>query len=409
MKGSSVLKRLFLLCSLLTLPLLPDELGSILSENKSLLFEYDLERNELESDKLSKSWINPIVLRYKRNYTTQFKDRRTLEDATTVTGNYGVFIDQPIFRSGGIYYAMKYADAFRKTNRTDIILQRRKMIGDAVSILFQLKKNVLQQKKMTYQIKNDRIDIRQKRDSYNAGLLDSSFLDQAILKKSQDEATLLELQLNREELKQRFSLLSDKNPAELKLPKLKFISKEHYCKENLELKKDTAFAEEADYQSKMTLAKYLPSVSLQGEYWDGDANPLFQNPLLNKRYYNYGFTVSMPLDINSFTDIESSKVAKLRAATQVLDRKETVDEEYEWIRNSLQILDRKIVLAKKDEKVYGSLYRLTKNLAQAGEKTSLDVQVMHNSLQIRKLDQQIYEIDKQIQLLKLYIRVENAI
>jgi outer membrane protein TolC len=159
----------------------------------------------------------------------------------------------------------------------------------------------------------------------------------------------------------------------------------------------------------MTIAKYLPSVSLQGEYWDGDVNPLFQNPLVNERYYNYGFTVSMPLDINSFTDIESGKVAKLRAATQVIDRKETVDEEYDWIRNSLNILDRKIILAKKDEKVYGNLYRLTRNLAQAGEKTSLDVSVMHNSLQIRKLDQKIYEIDKQIQLLKLYVRVENAI
>ena len=61
------------------------------------------------------------------------------------------------------------------------------MIGDAISILFNLKKTKLEQEKLKYQIKNDTIDIRQKRDSYDAGLLDSSFLDQAILKKSQDE------------------------------------------------------------------------------------------------------------------------------------------------------------------------------------------------------------------------------
>jgi hypothetical protein len=75
----------------------------------------------------------------------------------------------------------------------------------------------------------------------------------------------------------------------------------------------------------------------------------------------------------------------------------------------LDILDKKIVLAKKDEKVYKNLYRLTKNLADAGEKTSFDADIMYNSLQIRKLDQEIYKIDKQIQLLKLYVRVENAI
>jgi hypothetical protein len=117
----------------------------------------------------------------------------------------------------------------------------------------------------------------------------------------------------------------------------------------------------------------------------------------------------MPLDINSFSDIESSKVEKLRAAVEVLDRKETVEEEYDWIHNSLGILDKKIVLAQKDEKVYKNLFRLTKDLAHAGEKTSFDADIMHNSLQIRKIDQKIFKIDKQIQLLKLYVRVENAI
>lgn len=403
MKGSSVLKRLFLLCSLLSLPLISDELKDILSKNKTLMFEYDLERNELESDKLSKSWINPLMLRYTKNYSTQFPGQ------TIKTGNYAVSIDQPIFRSGGIYNAIKYADAFRQANRTEIVLQRRAMIGDAVSILFQLKKNALQQEKMHYQIKNDSIDIRQKRDSYNSGILDSSFLDQAILKKSQDEASLLELQLNRLELKQRFSLLSDRDPSTFKLPKLKLIDKENYRTEHLALKKDVFLAQEADYQANMTIAKYLPAVSLQGQYTAGDLNPLWASSGIKENYYNYGFSVSMPLDVNSFDDIESSKVAKLKAATQILDRKETVDEEYDWIRNSLEILDRKIILAKKDEKIYGNLYRLTRDLAKAGEKTQLDVDVMYNSKQIRKLDQKIYEIDKQIQMLKLYVRVENVL
>ena len=380
-----------------------DDLKDILSHNKSLLFEYDLERNELESDKLSQSWINPIMLRYNQTHSTQFPGQ------TTKTGNYSVSIDQPIFRSGGIYYAIKYADAYRSANRTDIVLKRRQMIGDAVSILFQLKKNKLQQQKMKLQIANDKIDIRQKRDSYNAGLLDSSFLDQAILKKSQDEANLLELQLNLLELKQRFSLLSDKKPEKLKVPKLKLISKKNYRSQNLELKRDTLLAEESEYQKDMTVAKYLPAVSLQGQYTDGDLNPLWASSGIKERYYNYGFSVSMPIDINAYADIESSKVARLRAATQVLDRKKTVNEEYDWIKNSLGILDRKIMLARKDEKVYASLYKLTKNLAKAGEKTSLDVAVMRNSREIRKLDQKIYYIDKQIQLLKLYIRVENVL
>jgi len=406
MKDLNVLKKLFLLCSCCLVSLVQaDELGDILSDNKSLLFDYQFESNELESDKISKSWINPIQLRYSKNYTTQFG-----ENAIN-TGTYSIAIDQPIFRSGGIYYAIQYSDALRHANNSDITRQRRKLIGDAVEILFNLKKIKLEQSKMRLLIENDTIDIRQKRDSYESGILDSSFLDQAILKKSQDEASLLELELKYLELKQRFSLLSDKDEETLKLPTLKLMSKEQFTKENLDLKTDRLRAEVSNYNEKITWAKYLPTVSLQGQYINGDINPLFVGPssTLQEQYYNYGFSVSMPLDINAFTDIEASKVEKLRAAVQVLDRKETVGEEYQWISNSLQVLDKKIELAKKDEKIYQNLLKVTKNLANAGEKTSLDTAIMHNSLTIRKIDQQIYKIDKQIRLLKLYVRMENVL
>ena len=404
MKGSNVLKQLFLLCSFLCISSLgADELGEILSDPKESLFDYRYQGNELQSDMLSKSWINPVTVRYGKDYTTRFKT------GTIDTSNFSVYIDQPIFRSGGIYYAIKYAGALRNANRIDITLQRRQMIGDAVAILFKLKRIRLEQEKMKYQIRNDAIDIQQKRDSFEAGILDSSFLDQAILKKSQDETALLEMQLNEMELKQRFAILSDKNPDKLKLPKLKLIDKQNYTHENLELKRDSMRALEMNYKEKVTWAKYLPTVSLQGQYSNGDLNSLFPSPNLNESYYNYGFTVSMPIDINAFSDIELSKVEKLQAATEVIDRKNKVKEEYDWIRNSLHIFDRKISLARKDEKIYGNLYKVTKNLAQAGENTMLDADVMKNSQQIRRLDQCIYSIDKQIQLLKLYIRVENVL
>lgn len=404
MKGLNVLKKLFLLCSLVASSVIhADELGDILSDNKELLFDYQFQSNELESDKLSKSWVNPVKIQYRKNYSTQFIDN------TIDTANFSIIVDQPIFRSGGIYYGIKYSQALRDANIAELKLQKRTMIGDAISILFNLKKNKLEQEKMKYLIKNDIIDIRQKRDSYESGLLDSSFLDQAILKKSLDETALLHMDLTLMELKQRFSLLSDKNPDSLRLPALKLMSKSNYSTENLELKRDRLRAEQSDYNEKVTWAKYLPSVSLQGQYIDGDLNPLYFNPTLKEKYYSYGFSVSMPLDINTFSDIEASKVEKLRAAVEVLDRKDTVEEEYNWIHNSLGILDKKIVLAQKDEKVYKNLFRLTKNLADAGEKTSFDADIMHNSLQVRKIDQKIYKIDKQVQLLKLYVRVENAI
>lgn len=406
MKGLNVLKKLLVLFSLFfALFLQADKLSDVLSSNQTLLLDYQFQTNELESDKLSNSWINPVMLQYNSDYSEQYGDKRIQ------TGSFTVGIDQPIFRSGGIYFAIKYAEALRGATSTDIKLKKRELIGTAVKLLFEMKKRKLEYDKLILLVKNDNIDIRQKRESYDAGLMDSSFLDQAILKRNQDETLLLELEISLVELRRSFALLSDKNPDELKLPKLKLISAERYKGENLELARDKLHALEKGYGAKVTWTKYLPTVSVQGRYTDGDINPLFDRPdsTLEEKYFAYGFTISMPLDVNMFSDIESSKVAHLKAQTEVIERKHIIDEEYKLVLLKLQIIQKKISLAQKDEKFYNRLYQTTSNLARAGEKTSFDANMMHNSLKVRKLDQKIYDIDRQIELIGLYTKVENAI
>ena len=407
MKGSRDLKKHLTLYSLIISAIFgsftnADELADILSAEKKDIFRYKESYNELQSDKLGKSWIQPIRLNYSKNYTTQFAN------GTINTDNYSITINQPIFKSGGIFYSIKYADALRGANQADINLAKREMIGSAVGILFNFKKIKLQQEKMRLLIKNDEIDIKLKSDSYEAGILDSSFLDQAIIKRNNDETELLALELQLEKYKSDFAFLSDKDPHNFKLPQLKLISKQNYTEEHLALRSDTLHAEEKEYLSNMTWAQYLPEVSLQGKYIKGDRNPLFANTNIKEEYTNYGVTVSMPLDINSMTDVEASKVAYMEASTQVIDQKKRVNLEYETILNNLRIINKKIALDHKDEKLYERLYEVTKNLEIAGEKTSYETELMQNSLQTKKLDQQIHKIDKQLQLLALYIKVNHV-
>jgi hypothetical protein len=116
----------------------------------------------------------------------------------------------------------------------------------------------------------------------------------------------------------------------------------------------------------------------------------------------------MPININSLTDAEASKVAYMEASTQVIDQKKRVDLEYQTILNNLRIINKKIALDHKDEKLYQRLYSVTKNLEIAGEKTSYETELMLNSLMTKRLDQQIHKIDKQLQLLSLYIKVNDV-
>jgi len=386
------------------LPLLlhADALSNILSPEKKEIFRYKEEQNDLEMSKLKKSWVNPLILQYRKNYSEQ------LVGKTTVSENYSVMIDQPIFKSGGIYHSMKYSDALKGANATQIQLLKREMIGAAVEILFNIRKLKLQQRKLKLLIQNDEIDIKLKNDSFEAGILDSSFLDQAILKRNGDETEYLATQIEYEKLKSSFSMLSHRNPESFTLPRLRLIGKHEYKNNNLELQKDRYTALEKNSYSKMTMSKYLPEVSIQAQYTKGDPNPLFSSPNIKEEYNSYGMTVSMPLSINTFDDIESSKVAHLEAATQVIDRERGVELEYAMVVKNLQIIDKKIALDKKDEKLYQRLYKVTKNLEIAGEKTPHESQLMRNSLEIKKLDQMIHSIDKQIQLLTLYTKVADV-
>jgi len=375
------------------------ELLDLLSGNNKKIIEYQKQRNQLESDKLQTSWINPLTLSYNKTYSEQYTTGRV------DTGSFSIGIDQPIFKSGGIYFAIKYSDAVRSLNGINIDIAQKEMIVNALSLLYNIKKLKLQKSKLALLVKNDEIDIRQKRDSYNNGLIDSSFLDQAIIKKNADETQLLELELSIQKIKNDFALLSDKNPDSIKLPKLKLITERRYKGKNLQLIKKKYEAREKQYSSKMTWTKYLPTISLQFRHTDGDLNPMFSNAPLKEAYQTYGFTISMPININSFKDIESAKVAYMEAQTRLIEKRKEIDNEYKLALKNLEILNKKIALAKKDQGLYSRLYRLTKNLQKAGEKTKWDTQLMYNSLSIKKYDQKIYAIDRELQLLSLYAKV----
>jgi hypothetical protein len=48
-------------------------------------------------------------------------------------------------------------------------------------------------------------------------------------------------------------------------------------------------------------------------------------------------------------------------------------------------------------------------LEQVGDRTSLDTAIVSNTLKIRELDQEIYKIDAQLELLGLYVNVADAL
>ena len=404
MKDLSVLKKLFLLSSVLCSVLLAEnELSDVLSADKSELLKYQDKQNSVQTHKLENSWINPVMLQYSKNYSTQF-------GSAINTQQFIVSVDQPIFKMGGIWAAVKYAKALGKANALDIELQKRQLISQALTILFNLKKSKLQLAKLDLSIDNDNLDIQIQKESYEEGLSNRTLYDQALLKRNQDTTAKLELELSISKLENDFSLLSDHDPYTLSLPNFTMIDKARYMEEQLEVKRDTLRVEEKKHNKYMTLTKYLPEISINGRYTDEDLNPLFSSPgsSVKEQYFNYGFKVTLPININSFDDVQTSKIDYLNAQITLNEKKKIVANNFKLSQKRLEIIDKKIALSEDDAKHYESMLNTAQDLEALGDRTAIDTKIVANSVKVRELDQEIYKVDAQIELLGLYVNVADA-
>ncbi len=391
------MKKLSILFSLMALSPVwgQSNLQNYLSDEKNLMFDFQRQQSDVQAGKLQNSWISPVTLSYQKDWKPQADGKMHASDA------FSIGIDQPIFKSGGIYFGIKYAQALRGANAKEIALQKRQLIAQAAEILFAYRKTKLQLQKLKLLVKNGTIAIKRQEEMYKAGLVESSVLDQTILAHNRDTVSKLDLELALRQLRANFAFLSDKNPDKIRLPKLHLISLDRYRKKNLKLAAEKLHAEEKRYGAKMIWTKYLPTVTAYAHYRYTDE----YTPGKMKGFKNYGFRISMPLSINAPADIEASRLGYLLAQAKVRDQRKVILAEYALVRASLKILDRKYALAKRDEALYRRLVKSTRDLVKAGQKTSADLQTMRNSLAMKKLDKRIYYLEKQLQLLKLYAKV----
>ncbi|WP_297440487.1 TolC family protein [Sulfurimonas sp.] len=377
-------------------------LDKFISDYKNKQFEYDYEKSEAEGSKLRDSWIAPLRLNYSYSKSNPFSSEQLNENAS-------IRMDQPIFQSGGIYYGIKFANASKLYNDVSIDVAKRKMIKDAIAILMQIKQTGYREKKQKLQIKNSEINLAQKKEQYLNGQLDSGFLDNAIIQKNIVTEALYDIQTNKERLINRLKALSDVDYKKANVLHLDSITREEFLGHNIVLQKSDAEIEKNRYAKEIRVAKYLPSINLTAGYnWQKTSNQVFQvgqnfvNNSNELNFYDYGFKASLPIDLNTFKDIESAKVDYLKSQVVRTDKERELRALYNQVMQNIENFNKKIKLSKENKKLYAKLLKDTNKLYAAGYKTKYDVDTLSNSLKIQTLDTKIYEMDKQLELLNLY-------
>jgi len=277
-----------------------------------------------------------------------------------------------------------------------------------------IKRTELQIERQHLQIDNSHINLEQKREQYINGQLDSGFLNNAIIEKNIVTQALYDLETTKESLVSNFQSISDSDYKSKAIPHLDYLEEEAFLEHNIDIKLRKSSIERDYYQKNMTMAKYFPTISLNGSYkWDRSENFQFGNTGAGysgeTKYYSYGFRASMPLDINTFRDIESAQADYLKSKVMLDDSKRSLQALFEKVSHNLENIDKKIGLANENQELYEVLVHDTDILYKSGYKTAYDLQNMQNSLEIEKINIKMYYYDKQLELLDLYEKVTSEV
>lgn len=373
-----------------------NNLDSYLSENKKKQFSYDYEKVELESSKLRDSWISPLRLNYSYSKSNPY-------DNTQARQNASLKMDQAIFQSGGIYYGIKFAQISRIYSNYSIDVAKRKLVVDTISLLMQIKQTDLRVKKQKLSIKNSEISLEQKKEQYLNGQLDSSFLDTAIIEKNFAVQALYDIETNKERLISKFEVLSDVDYKNLTIPQLDTIEEKQFLKDNIILNMSESEIKKNRYNKNVTVAKYLPSVSLTAGYnWQSSSVMGTSITTPETDYYDYGIKVSIPISINTFRDIESSKVDFLKSKVVKDDKIVQLKAIFEQVMQNINNIEKKQSLSIENKELYTKLLEDTTTLYNSGYKTKYDVDLLSNSVKIQEIEFEIFKIEKQLELLTLY-------
>lgn len=385
--------RCVLLLSITSLALYAND--AILSKDRLDLFNLSKEKAQEDSSKLRKDWINPITYKLSQTQKEEYNPLKSV-----------ISVNQPIFKSGGIYQAILYANSIEKYSNLDIEIQKKNMIKDATQLLFEIHKINYTIKKQELLIANADLDILRKREQVLNGIIDASFLDNAILDGNTKKNTLAELFHQKNELINNFNTLASDSYEKFELPEFNLIEDKSYMDNNLSILKTKEDMASKNHYSNMTITKYLPTINFTYDYtkYHDDNRDL----TIKENREIMGLNLTIPLDIRTVNDIQSTRIDYLKSRISLTNAILEEENFYKTEISKISMIESKKNIANEDFKLYNSLLEDITQAAKAGLNSYADVETLENSKKIKSYDIQILELERQIELLALYAKVTES-
>ncbi|KLE01800.1 TolC family protein [Aliarcobacter butzleri] len=351
----------------------------------------DLETKSIEEKKeVNKyEWLNDLNISL-----SQSKD-----DENIRTKDYSLNLNQKILDFGGISSQIDYANNLFKQEALKIKMENFEDLNTLYKNFIDFKINDINILQNDLNIKNSEIEVDIKKSQYRNGQSDISDLNDAIMKKNLLEDSKMNLKLNKVIYENDIKKLTSYELNNLTIPSISLISKDIFLEKSTKKLYANLESQVSQNEYKKTKSKYLPALNLTGAvgYQDSTTKK-------SQDYYNYGASITMPLNYTFSNDIEYSKLVYLQNRKKEELTSIELEKVYDSSIETIKQFENRINLALNDIKLYEELLELNQEEFNAGFKADEDVQTLKNSKEIRKLDIEKYKLNIKKELLYIYFQ-----
>lgn len=352
----------------------------------------DLETKSIEEKKeVNKyEWLNDLNISL-----SQSKD-----DENIKTKDYSLNLNQKILDFGGISSQIDYANNLFKQEALKIKMENFEDLNTLYKNFIDLKINDINILQNDLNIKNSEIEVDIKKSQYRNGQSDISDLNDAIMKKNLLEDSKMNLKLSKVIYENDIKKLTSYELNNLSIPSISLISKDIFLEKSTKKLYANLESQVSQNEYKKTKSKYLPALNLTGAvgYQDSTVKE-------SQDYYNYGASITMPLNYTFSNDIEYSKLVYLQNRKKEELTSIELEKVYDTSIETIKQFENRINLALNDIKLYEELLELNQEEFNAGFKADEDVQTLKNSKEIRKLDIEKYKLNIKKELLYIYFQI----
>ena len=371
--------------------------ASILSDTKEDIFNLEFKKAKKDSESLKNSWLSPA-----RFETAITKNRNN--QLSTTSKNIKIVWNQDIFRSGGIFYAIKYAKQMEKYNFNLLTSQKLNLIKQIYLLKLSIEKDKLLIKQAELSLKNININIKMIQENYLAGLANITDLNQIFVTRDTKISSILSLKNG---LKQKEIELKKLSNKKFKIPKIPLLTEAEYIQQNINLKTLLSKSNSTYAKEKATVSSYLPklTLNLMAGHTKFESDLSIQN--YNSNNWSAGLSLSIPIDYNYHSNIESAKIEYLKSKLEIKDKKNELKQNYQKSISNIQFFKEKIKISKQIQDSYQTLLNIVKEKYKEGLKTIYDIESLENSVKIEELEIKIQQLNIKNEKLKLYFDIKN--